>query len=114
MSRLLSAPPVINSNRNTNVEAATEPILHFCNIAHIGRSEPQMKRYNSFHPFASVMKMGEEAALLVEISQLMKDIYLPLLGEGISDVFPQEPARSHHDNGQGHSSSGSCWVTVRS
>lgn len=45
------------------------------------------------------MKMGEEAALLVEISQLMKDIYLPFLGDRISDLFPQEPARSHHDNG---------------
>lgn len=99
MSWLLSALPVIHSNRNANVEAATEPVLHVCNMAHISRFEAQMMSYNSFHPFSSVIEVGKKAALLVEISQLMKDIYLPFLGEGISDFFSEEPTRSHHDNG---------------
>jgi hypothetical protein len=73
-------------------------------MAHVGRFDAQMVNNNSFHPFLSVFKMGEEAALLIEISQPMKDIYFPFFGEGVSDFFIEESTRFHHDNELGRSS----------
>jgi hypothetical protein len=66
-SRLLSALPVNNSNRNTNIEAAAEPVFDLCNMAHLGRIQAQMMSNNIFHPIASNIKIGEEALLSVEI-----------------------------------------------
>jgi len=48
-----------------------------------------MMCYNRFHPFAFVIEMGEEMALLLHISQLMQDIYLPFFGGGVSDFSSQ-------------------------
>lgn len=67
-----------------------------------------MMSNNSFHPIPPVIEMGKEATLLIEITQLMKDIYLPFLGEGISDFFFEEPTRSHRDSELGQSSAELC------
>jgi hypothetical protein len=45
-----------------------------------GRFETQMMSSNGFHPFLSVIEMGEGAAPLIEISQPMKDVYVPWRG----------------------------------
>ena len=59
-------------------------------------SETQMMSNNGFHPLWYVIDIGEEAARLIEIAQLMKDISLSILGKGICDFFFGEPTRLHH------------------
>ena len=54
-----------------------------------------MMSNNGFHPLWYVIDI-EEAALLIEITQLMKDISLSILGEVICDFFFGEPTRSLH------------------
>jgi hypothetical protein len=73
-------------------------------MAHVGRFDTQMINNNSFHPFLSVIEVGEEAALLIEVSQLMKDVYFPFLGAGVSDFFFEKSTRFHDDNELGRSS----------
>jgi hypothetical protein len=81
-------------------------------MAHVSRFNTQMISNNGFHPFFSVIKMGEEAALLIKISQLMKDVYLPFLGEGVSDFFFEQSTHFHHDNELGRSSAELYYVAL--